>query len=313
MELVRRGLVLSPDDNISAIFNSGASKYDGYVLLFPRVITRDAYESYISSIGCAQSTDGRNFTLSCTTFIQSEHSYENQGCEDPRITKLEDEYYITYTAVSNADGNRHVRSYVPGLASTKDFSSVRKHGPMFPDKDKDVVVFPEDINGKVAVLHRVEPDIQIVYYKDLENLKAGHDAAFWKEYLMDIGRHTVLQRQFEWESMKIGAGPPPIKTEQGWLLIYHGVDNNRVYSTGAALLDHDDPQKVIARSPYPILAPATDYEMKGDVNNVVLAAGAVELDNELFVYYGAGDKRCALATCNRDALVTYLLEHRNVR
>ncbi len=310
MELMRRGLVLSPDDEIYAIFNCGALRHDGHVLLLPRVVTRDDYPSYISRIGCAQSTDGINFTLSDKAFIHPEHPYENQGCEDPRISKLEDEYCITYTAVSNSNGKE--RTYAPGLASTRDFSSVRKHGPMLPDGNKDVVIFPEYVDGKVAVLCRVESDIQIVYYKDLENLEAGHDAAFWDEFLRDTARHTVLQRQFEWEAMKIGAGPPPIKTEEGWLLFYHGVDKDRVYRTGAALLKHDNPQKVIARSPYPILAPETDYEMKGDVPNVVFVTGAVVLDGEVFGYYGAADRQCALVTCGLNDLTDYLLEHRNV-
>ena len=107
--------------------------------------------------------------------------------------------------------------------------------------------------------------------------------------------------------MKIGAGVPPIKTEKGWLVIYHGVNENHVYSAGAMLLDIKEPTKILGRTRTPILSPEEQYELKGDVNNVVFPTGACILDNTLFVYYGAADKVCCLATIELKEILDYLL------
>jgi predicted GH43/DUF377 family glycosyl hydrolase len=120
----------------------------------------------------------------------------------------------------------------------------------------------------------------------------------------------VLERKYEWESIKIGAGPPPIKTAEGWILIYHGVDSKKVYRTGVALLDLEDPSRVISRSPHPILEPEIEYERCGDIDNVVFPEGAVVLNDKLSVYYGAADKCCCLATVKIQDLLDYLNEIR---
>jgi predicted GH43/DUF377 family glycosyl hydrolase len=109
--------------------------------------------------------------------------------------------------------------------------------------------------------------------------------------------------------LKVGAGPPPIKTKQGWLLIYHGVDNNHVYRAGAALLDLKDPGKVLGRTTQPILEPKEPYEKNGDVSNVVFPTGACVIDAKLFVYYGAADKVCCIATTDLENLVDYILKN----
>ncbi|HDQ00527.1 MAG TPA: glycosidase, partial [bacterium] len=131
----------------------------------------------------------------------------------------------------------------------------------------------------------------------------------WQKYLSRLEEFTVLRPKFDWESKKIGGGPPPIKTAKGWLLIYHGVDDNLVYRAGAALLDLDNPQKVIARSPVPILEPEREYELTGDVPNVVFPEGTAVFDDTLYVYYGGADKVIGLATINLpefiDELTTY--------
>ena len=118
----------------------------------------------------------------------------------------------------------------------------------------------------------------------------------WKSY-----------KEMDWEIKKIGAGPPPIETEKGWILIYHGVDENDVYRAGVALLDLNEPWKVIARCEKPILEPEKDYEIEGDVPNVVFPTGAVVIDNELYVFYGAADKVCCVATIGIDELLDLLI------
>lgn len=304
-----------------AVFNCGATMIeDGSIILLYRAIPRGyakstvraGYDNYISSIGCAVSKDGYHFTRFPRPVIEPEAEYERYGCEDPRVTRLElDEevlYLITYTALSSPAfsgvGNR------VALASTKDFRSFRKHGVVIPDlEDKDAVIFPELIGGRIAMLHRLEPNIQIVFFDSLEQL-VHPQKDFWEACAASLDELTVMKPMFEWEEEKIGAGPPPIRTEAGWLLIYHGVDANHVYRAGAALLDLDDPSQVIARSPQPILEPEMDYERYGDVPNVVFPEGMVVRDDTLNVYYGGADKCCALATAPLPELVDYLLSCR---
>jgi predicted GH43/DUF377 family glycosyl hydrolase len=130
----------------------------------------------------------------------------------------------------------------------------------------------------------------------------------FSEELQDLDdQKLVMQPEQKWEAEKIGSGPPPIKTREGWLLIYHGVDKNLVYRAGVALLDLKDPSIVKSRSAQPILEPETKYEKIGDVPNVVFPEGAVVIDGELFVYYGGADKVCCVATVPLDELLDYLL------
>ena len=317
VQFKRYGKILEPKKEIGAIFNCAATEYLDGVCLLVRVPQEGytpkkkghGYENYISEIRLAKSEDGKNFTLLDGLFIKPDSPYDIYGCEDPRITRLNDEYFITYTALSEAafsgKGDRI------GLASTKDFSNFEKHGIIGPDvNDKDAVIFPDKIKGKIGVLHRIDADIQIMYFDSIEQLKENHSSKFWEEYIKELDKYVVLYRKYEWESKKIGAGPPPIKTEEGWLLIYHGVDKNKIYRVGAALLDLDNPQKVIARFPNPILEPEMDYEKRGDISNVVFPEGAIVRENELFVYYGAADKTCCLATCKLDELINSLLKEK---
>jgi len=317
MKLKRYGSVLeSKREGIGAIFNCGATEYDGCIYLLPRVIKKGytkkekgyGYKNYISEIWLAKSDDGKDFIL-LRPFIKPDKPYDIYGCEDARVTKLDDEYLILYTALLepafSGKGGRI------GFVSTKDFFKVEKHGIIGPNvEDKDAVIFPEKINGKIVVLHRIESNIQIMYFDDIEQLKENHDDKFWKKYQRELDQYVVLERRYKWESKKIGAGIPPIKTEEGWLLIYHGVDENIIYRAGAVLLDLDSPQEVIARPTKPILEPEMDYERIGDIPNVVFPEGAVVKEGELFVYYGAADKRCCLATCGLDDLVDFLVKEK---
>jgi predicted GH43/DUF377 family glycosyl hydrolase len=192
------------------------------------------------------------------------------------------------------------------LVSTEDFRTFHKHGVVIPGlDDKDAVIFPEPVNGRIAMLHRVVPDIQIVYFDDFEQLVHPRED-FWSEYRASLEEFTVMRPKYEWESEKIGSGAPPIKTKEGWLLIYHGKDDKGVYRVGGALLDLEEPSRVIARSPYPILEPEEEYEREGDTPNVVFPEGAVVMEDTLYVYYGAADKCCCLATAKLDDILDYL-------
>lgn len=191
------------------------------------------------------------------------------------------------------------------LASTKDFLHFEKHGLVGPDRnDKDFVIFPERIDGRIAILHRLQSKVQIAYFENLEALK--NSGKFWKGYLRHFDNFEVMRAKFPWEERKVGVGPPPIKTERGWLVLYHGVSMDRTYRVGAMLLDLDEPTKVTARTKEPILEPEMEFEKRGVVPNVVFPDGAVIRDGELLSYYGGADKVCCVASVPLDEFLDEL-------
>ncbi len=273
--------------------------------------------------------------------IVPEFIYESHGVEDARIVKIEDLYYLTYTAYDgmNARG---------ALATSKDLKHFKKQGVIVPSMayaefvyraetagkvnekyyrdqqfynqesdpekkillwDKNVVFFPRRIKGHLVFLHRIRPGIQIVYVNKPEDL----DKDFWDNYFLDFQDHIILDPVYQHESSYVGSGCPPIETKYGWLLIYHGAeetDHGIVYSAcAAALLDIDDPGKVIARLPYALFSPELEWERKGEVNNVVFPTGTSLFGDTLFIYYGAADERIAVASVSLSDLLTELLSN----
>lgn len=241
----------------------------------------------ISHLRLAKSQDGINIdSIDIVPTIFPEEPYEEFGVEDARITPIGDTCYITYVAVS-----RHGIS--TALASTKDFVHFERHGIIFATENKDVVIFPEKIGNRYVALHRPlsanpfgPPEIWMAYSPDLIH---------WGNH------HYVIGGGSNWDFMKVGAGAPPIKTEEGWLEIYHGSykaheeDTVGVYSAGAALFHLDNPQKLIAKSDRPILMPETEYERKeGFLSSIVFPTGIVVEGDELLIYYGAADTYTAV-------------------
>ena len=318
-----------------AVFNPGAvyEEKTGLVHLLYRAV--GDYESYTSTLSYAVSEDGVNFKRKDNPVFEPKEKYEKGGCEDSRITEIEGKFYITYVGHFDQDGIA-----ITALASTTDFQEYERHGVITPfgADDKDVVLFSEKINGKYVMLHRpinwIKKD---VYDRDGKlYLKVKNKTiewpierpdylpekpSIWIAYSDDLknwyNHKVVMEPDSDWEGVKIGAGPPPIKTDKGWLLIYHGSSwlpnskfkdykgeiYNRIYKAGAALLDLEDPSRVIARTKNPIFEPQEDYEIFGDVPNVVFPGGAVVRGDKLFVYYGAADKRCCLVTCKLEELI----------
>jgi len=292
----------------NAIFNAGAV-YNGKVHLLPRVAKgRPGEKNYVSSIMYASSYDGKNVKLHKPFLEPNGEEIGKDGFEDARISERNGKYYITCTGVCYNDCDAYYR---PVLAITKDFSSIEWYGWVGPEiKNKNMVIFPE--NEKIRALLRIEPNIQIIEFEDEEQLMKNK--INWDRYLNNLDSYIVLERENEWESEKIGVGPPPMKTEKGWLLIYHGVDRNRVYRAGVALLDLENPKKVIARSKYPVLEPSEEYEKNGDVPNTVYPTGAFikkekingKEDHVIYLYYGAADRYCCLATCRLNDMIDFL-------
>lgn len=275
-----------------------------------------------------------------TPFMVPELDFESQGVEDARITKIDDTYYMSYTGYDgiNARG---------AWATSKDLVHFKKHGVIVPpityanfvflaeqsgmvnenyyrnhkfyyqeadpDKkillwDKNVVFFPRRINGQICFLHRIRPGIQLVLVNEIEDL----NEAYWKEYFHNLHEHILMDPLHQHESSYIGAGCPPIETEHGWLLIYHGVEETEkglVYSACAALLDLNNPIRELARLPYALFAPEHEWELTGEVNNVVFPTGSAVFGDTLFIYYGAADDMIATASVNLPELVAELLTY----
>jgi len=303
-----------------ATFNSAVVADNGKVHFLYRAIG----DKDVSVIGYAASTNGIDIDerLSEPAYVPREH-FESPsqtpmefsafymsgggygGCEDPRITKIDSRFYMTYVAY---DGYNPPRVAITSI-SEEDFLN-RDWNWTIPRLisqphvvDKNACILPEKINGKYVIFHRIFPDILIDFVDDLE----------FNEYLK--GEFKISPRPGMWDSLKIGAGPPPIKTRYGWLLIYQSVgyqDRGR-YKIGAMLLDENDPTKVIARSNNPIIQPDEAYENEGLKAGVAYPCGAAVIDNILYVYYGGADTVICVATRNLDDFITELKEKHTTR
>ena len=283
-----------------ARFNPGIQLKDGIVHMLYRAIDCDIKDckNYISYIGYAKLDINTNILYdSNVKVIYPTLPEEVKGCEDPRIVEFEGSFYVFYTAF---DG---IKARV-AIAQTDNFIEYKKLGIINHFTwDKDAFIFPERINGKIAYLHRVDPSIQLDYFESFDELLSINS---WEDYENKLETSTIMKSEYFWENKKIGGSVPPIKTEKGWLFLYHAVDDNFVYRGSVALLDLKNPSKVIARIPYPLLEPVEEYELHGEVNNVVFPEGGYIHNGELYVYYGAADKYIALAKINVDELLNEL-------
>ncbi len=273
-----------------------------------------------------------------TPVLFPQHPFESQGVEDPRIVRIDDLYYLTYTGYDgvNALGAlavsadlRHFEKrgvLVPEISYDDFIRLAQSQNPLndkyerynghhsalnrFDEKvllwDKNVLFFPRRIQGKLYFLHRIKPDIQIVAVRELHELTRE----FWEQYFLHFQDHVLLEPRYRHEVSYIGGGCPPIETDQGWLLIYHGVHDTPGgyrYVACAALLDLNDPYKETARLPYALFSPEYDYELTGEVNNVCFPTGAALFGDTLYIYYGAADEQIACASVSLSALLAELM------
>ena len=236
--------------------------------------TSQIYLTSISHLRLARSSDGINFQIDDRPAISPANEYETLGLEDPRITFIDGRHYIDYVAVSES-------GVTTCLISTKDFISFERHGIIFCPDNKDVVIFPERIEGKYYALHR---PVSTLFQRHEIWIAQSPDLLNW-------GNHKCIMspRSNCWDQMKIGAGAVPLKIDQGWLEIYHGADRNNRYCLGAALLDAQKPNIVLGRSKEPIFIPEADYECNGFFGNVVFSCGLLPEGDKLRIYYGAAD------------------------
>lgn len=282
---------------VETVHNAGVTKYKGrYIMLF-----RSHLRNGRSIIGKATSEDGFKFTVEPQPFMVPSAEgffgdYEAYGVEDPRISFIDGEYLITYSAYSRYG----VRI---GLAKTRDFVSVERAALISQPDMRNVVIFPEKFNGRYARLDRPHSEI--------------NPWSIWISYSPDLvhwgdSKAVIMPMEYHWDEMKVGPGATPVKTEKGWLNIYHGVFktmDGAVYRLGVALHDLEDPSKVIGVSDEWILAPEDPWELTGYVHNVVFTCGCVPDENGgLIIYWGGADTVMCAGTASIDDLVELCLK-----
>jgi predicted GH43/DUF377 family glycosyl hydrolase len=338
VKVTKQGILLSKTSlgfENEGVLNPAVIKVSECIHLYYRAVSKGNY----SSIGYCTLDDTFNVAERFDTpALFPQFEYETHGVEDPRIVKIDDLYYLTYTGYDgvNALGVLSISKdliiwerrgiIVPQiiykefnrLASSKNalnekYKRFNDNGEIFERKgkkvllwDKNVMFFPRRINGKLHFLHRIKPDIQIVCINELDELTPE----FWQNYFYHFEKNIVLSPKYDFEINYIGGGCPPIETEYGWLLIYHAVHDTiegYVYSACAALLDLNEPQQELARLPYPLFFPEESWELKGEVNNVCFPTGAIVIEDRLYIYYGAADERIALASVCLSELLQELL------
>lgn len=306
----------------------------GFIHMFYRAVSVGNF----SSIGyCKFNSKFKLIERSETPILFPQNESESHGLEDPRIVKIDDLFYLTYTSYDGVNA-------LGSLATSTDLKQFTKHGIIVPEItydefmrlaqtkntinekyiryneegkvheklgkkvfvwDKNVVFFPRRINKKLYFMHRIRPDIQLVCINELSDLTPE----FWQNYFLHLEDYILLSPKHDHEVSYIGGGCPPIETPEGWIVIYHGVHdtiNGYVYSACVALLDLSNPQKEIARLPYMLFNPEYIWELLGEVNNVCFPTGAIVVGDLIHIFYGAADEQIAYATVSLSELLKEL-------
>jgi len=335
----REGVLLEPSElefESQAVFNPTCITKGDYIHMFYRAVDK----KYCSRIGyCKLNGPLDIIERAEEPVLYPEFEWERHGVEDPRIVEIDGTYYLFYTAY---DGKNAAAAY----AISKDLKNFEKKGIISPDmsyeeagdlfhklrlkekyrffeayyKDvvgedvliwhKDVFMFPKKIKGKFALVHRILPDIHIAYFEDFNEI----NYEYWKNYFENLSENILLSSKYWYESGNIGGGCVPIETGEGWLFIYHAVedsDRGKIYHAAAALLDIENPQQVIGHLHNPLFSPQEKYELYGDVNNVVFPTGTAIFDDKLYIYYGAADKRIAVVSLDINELLDELIHSSN--
>ncbi len=322
LKITKHGIILSPSSlyfENQGVFNPGIIVENDIIHLFYRALSNRNH----SCIGyCRMETPLKIKKRSRFPLLKPLRDYEAVGIEDPRIVKIDDLFYLTYTAF---DGNNALGA----LALSTDLHHFYRWGIIVPlilkseslyNKipasvcannytkqllsdpnsefiwDKNVVFFPRRINGKLCFLHRIKPCILVTYASELTDI----NTSFWNSYLSRIKSMTLDCEKLKLDkALYVGSGCPPIEIEKGWILVYHAVyeiDSELVYKAHCCLLDINEPQKVIAYLPYSLIEPELEWEKNGNIKNVVFPTGALIKDGFLFIYYGGADKHIGCAS-----------------
>lgn len=312
-----------------AVCNPGAWYEDGVFYLLYRAAGHD--ETHIINLGLATSKDGVNFERYSDkpVLLPSIDNFDSGCVEDPRIVKFDDMFYVTYAyrpfppgqywLKKNYDHGWNHGDHFPkgllynttntGLAISRDLKHFKKLGRITKHSidNRDVILFPEKINGKYVMLHRPVEWVGPKYGCDTPSI--------WLAYSDDLMEwhddYLLAKSEFDWEMKKMGGSTPPLKTKDGWLVLYHGVSpKDDQYRVGVMLLDLEDPKKIIARSSSFIMEPEHDYETDGFYTGCVFPTGNVIKDDTLYVYYGGADRYVCQATCQVAELLDFLKNHK---
>lgn len=335
-EVKKIGMILEPTNlefERKAVLNPACYQDGEFVHMFYRAVNDDGD----SCIGYAKLKGPTEVVERWDRpIIMRDYPYEIKGVEDPRIVNIDGTFYMTYVA---HDGKNAITAY----ATSADLKTFKKEGIISPQityhdatdlfkesslriKDsyfffasfyeeeagagvlvwhKDVILFPKKIGGRFVIIHRILPDIQILFFDDFSELTTE----FWQDYLRKVPQHVVLENKHWFETRHIGGGAPPIETSDGWLFITHGAEETnkqRVYHAGAALLDIVNPQKVLGKLHEPLFSPTEPWEISGLVSNVVFPTGTAIFGDMLYIYYGAADRQIAVASVSLPELLKEL-------
>lgn len=340
VEVFKIGVILDKTNRgfeNEGVFNPAVIEYGAHIHVFYRAVRKGNY----STLGHALLDHPINLkSRHPKPILVPEFPYEKHGIEDPRIVRIDEQFLLTYSAydgrnvlgalaVSTDLQSFEKRGIVVPQVTYETYRRLLEccdgiidkyfyHYRLFKEHglrkelvekllvwDKNVVFFPRKIHGQYAMLHRIHPGIQLVYFDALEDLTP----AFWEQYLLQLSAYIVMDPELPHESSHIGGGAPPIETPDGWLLIYHAAEDTPhglVYHAAAALLDLNDPRHVIGRLTEPLLSPQFRWEKEGYISNIIFPTGTVLQDDDLYIYYGATDSKVAVARVSLQALLTAL-------
>ena len=322
---------------MAAVFNPGVIYENGKFYMYERAA--GGLRPFICTVGMLESDNGVDFKLSRPNpvFTPTMAGNENGSVQDPRIAKIDDTFYMTFAFRPYAWSSHPTGVGVPqshqteypnitidprenqtrsGLAVSKNLYDWEFHSWVTePDlDDRDVILFPERIGGKYYVLRRPLPYVDANHkgpMKGYIQLSESTDLKTWSK------AEIIVEPQFDWENNRIGGSTPPIKTDEGWLILYHGVETRDasrktvVYRLGALMLDLENPRKVIKRYPFPVMEPEEYYERFGlYIPNVIFPTANIVKDGLVYLYYGVCDTAIALATCPLKDLVDLVMGRR---
>jgi predicted GH43/DUF377 family glycosyl hydrolase len=281
-----------------------ASAWEAYNVFNPSVVHHNGlwhmhYRAqgldWISRIGYAVSTDGVHWNRLREPVLAPADEREARGVEDPRVTEIGGQFYMAYTAYGRSAAA--ALAITPMFARSANLLAWERLGPLVTGEDnKDHVLFPRRIGGRYVALHRRPPQIWLAESEDLLSWPAEHMRPLFGPR-PDNG----------WDEKRVGGNGVPIETEAGWLLLYHAYNQQHVYRLGVALLDRDDPARVLRRPRAFIFEPEELWELRGDVPNVVFSCANPIVNGQVYVYYGAADHVIGLATCALEELLDFAL------
>lgn len=264
----------------AAVFNAAMVHENGLFHMIYRATDiggHDKYGRYINTFGYAVSKDLLTWHRHGKPILSNDVPQELRGPEDPRIVKIENTYYMTYTGF----GDRRPEDYRICLATSTDLVNWKRHGVLLDEPNKNAALFAKKINGRYCLLHRRQPDIWLAYSDDLKT---------WDDHT-----EIITTRPDSWEDVRIGIAGPPVQIDAGWLLFYHGVDSTNCYRLGVVLLDRDKPEKVLARQNAPIIEPELSWEIDGFIPNVIFSCATVLHEDRIYCCYGGADTVIGMA------------------